>query len=41
MRARALRRFTGVYVAGVSAEGLWEGSDVSRSRTGEAYSLVA
>ena len=34
MRARALKRFTGIYVAGVSAEGLWEGSDVSRSRDG-------
>lgn len=28
LRARALRRFTGLYVAGISAEGFWEGFDV-------------
>lgn len=31
LRARALKRFTGLYVAGISAEGLWEGFDVSVS----------
>ena len=29
LRARALKKFTGLYVAGVSAEGLWEGFEVS------------
>lgn len=29
LRARALNKFTGLYVAGVSAEGLWEGFEVS------------
>lgn len=31
LRARALKKFTGLYVAGVSAEGLWEGFEVSDS----------
>lgn len=34
LRARSLKRFTGLYVAGVSAEGLWEGFDVSLSGEG-------
>lgn len=29
LRARSLKKFTGLYVAGVSAEGLWEGFEVS------------
>lgn len=29
LRVRAQNRFTGLYIAGVSAEGLWEGFDVS------------
>lgn len=29
LRARALKKFTGLYVAGVSAEGLWEGFEAS------------
>lgn len=32
LRARGLKRFTGLYVAGVSAEGFWEGFDVSRAK---------
>lgn len=31
LRARALKKFTGLYVAGVSAEGLWEGYEVRGS----------
>lgn len=29
LRARSLKKFTGLYVAGVSTEGLWEGFEVS------------
>ena len=32
LRARGLKRFTGLFVAGVSAEGLWESFDVSYFR---------
>lgn len=33
LRARGLKRFTGLFVAGVSAEGLWESFDVSYFRS--------
>lgn len=32
LRARGLKRFTGLFVGGVSAEGLWESFDVSYCR---------